>query len=309
MATFVTPTLPAIYTAQPYGATYTYTQTVTPTPTTKTNVSALIIGAQTNATLTPNPLLAGQLGDTAQVNQQIVTYLTKTQNYTNVTNVLTETEFWNAVSSDLEQKMDYTNPTVITFANAHVLPNDTGSYNVTQISDVWNAVEPNWHYDYNFTSIATNNATLWTESYHSADQSITNGLFGVCADYAMLMASTNIALGGNSRLIYSANPTDSEAHMYAEAEFNDTSFIQIVQSKYSLPNTTTINYHSANITTVYPPPGNWLSLDWFNYPNAATYPGGNFYPNGGYLLIIYKNGDWEKVSTTSSVWQVILHRP
>jgi hypothetical protein len=289
---------------------------VTPTPTPPSG-SANVFGAQTNVTITPNPLLPGQSG-TTQVNQQIVTYLSQQVNFTNTTSVYAEIQFWNGVSSILGQKMDYTNPTVATFANAHVIPNDTGSYNVTQISDVWNYVEPLSVENYNYTQeevdngIVTNNPTLWTEGIQSADQYLANNLTGVCSDYAIFMASTNLALGGNSRLIYSAIPTSSpidggEAHMYAEAEFKDTSFIPIIQYKYSLKNTTTINYHSANITTDYPPPGNWLTLDWFNYPNAATYPGGNFVPNSGYLVFIYKNGDWEMVSTTTSPWQVILH--
>ena len=106
---------------------------------------------------------------TTQINQQIVQYLTQPQNFTNYTNLLTETEFWNGVSSILSQKMDYATPSVITFANAHVIPNDTGTYNVTQISDVWNYVEPRSVENYNYTQdevdngIITNNPTIWTE--------------------------------------------------------------------------------------------------------------------------------------------------
>ena len=166
------PTLPSVYTAQSNGAINTYVETFTPTPTPYTG-PVNIGGAQTNVTPTlPTINCTGTCVSewtTTQINQQIVQYLTQPQNFTNYTNLLTETEFWNGVSSILSQKMDYATPSVITFANAHVIPNDTGTYNVTQISDVWNYVEPRSVENYNYTQdevdngIITNNPTIWTE--------------------------------------------------------------------------------------------------------------------------------------------------
>jgi hypothetical protein len=153
---------------------------------------------------------------------------------------------------------------------------------------------PNWTY------FVDTNATTWDEDINYASYTISNGLKGDCDDFAVILASANIALGGNSRTVYAVNPTKSdEAHMYAEAQYNNTSFVPIIQSRYSLPNTTPIHYH----------PGNWLYLDWFNYPATATYPGGNFYPDGGKIWVTYKEGNWEKLEKSGNNWTVILKGP
>lgn len=152
---------------------------------------------------------------------------------------------------------------------------------------------PNWSY------VTDSNETSWDEDIHYASETVAKNLTGDCDDFAVLMAAGNIVLGGNSRVVYAANPTKSEVHMYAEAQFPDVSFVPIIQSRYYLANTTPVYYH----------PGLWLNLDWFDYPANATHPGGNFYPDGGKIWVVYKEGTWQKLNKTPSGWDVILNGP
>ena len=232
------------------------------------------------------------LGTTNETNAQIVTYLTIEQNYTNQTVLDTETRFWDAVAYYVLKKMDSTNTTTITYTNEQVNPAHAGSYSVNQTCDVWNATVPNWTY----VTDPPGGDSPFGDHFNAASESVANGLQGDCDDFAILMATTNIVLGGDSRVVYAADPAKSEAHMYAEARYDDTSFVSIIRGRYNLSNSTPVNYH----------PGNWLSLDWFNYPAAATHPGGNYYPDGGTIWVIYQHGNWEKLHMNGTAWDVIL---
>jgi hypothetical protein len=282
-----TPTLPDQYTARDL-------QADSPNPAhpgivvTRGERPVLRSGAQTEINGTG---LTG-LGTSNETNAQIVTYLTNEQNYTNQTVLNAETQFWNAVAYYVLKKMDSTNTTTISYTQARVNPSHAGAYSVNQTSDLWNATVTDWTY----ITDPPGGDSPFGDHFNAASESITNGLQGDCDDFAILMATTNIVLGGNSRVIYAANPTASEAHMYAEAQYDNTSFVPIIQARYNLSNTTTVYYH----------PGNWLNLDWFNYPAAASHPGGNFYPDGGKIWVIYQHGNWEKLRQNGTTWDVIL---
>jgi hypothetical protein len=231
-------------------------------------------------------------GTTNETNAQIVSYLTQEQNYTNQTVVDTETQFWNSVGFYVKQKIDSTNETTIAYTKMHVNQFHTGPYSVDQTCDIWNYTVPNWTY----VTDPSGGDSPFGDHFNYASESIANGLRGDCDDFAILMAATNIVLGGNSRVVYAASPTLPEAHMYAEAQYDNTSFVSIIQTRYKLSNTTTIYYH----------PGNWLNLDWFNWPLAAAHPGGNFYNDGGMIWVIYPYGNWEKLHKNGTAWDVVL---
>ena len=221
--------------------------------------------------------------------QQIVTYLSQQQNYTNLTIVNSETTFWNAVASYVKKKIDSENSTTQNFTFAHVSPLHNGSYSVDQVSDIWDYVmPPRW----NYVQDPAGGDSPFGDHFNAASESITSNLTGDCDDFAILNAATTAVLGGKSRVVYATDGTD--AHMYGEAQFANLSFVNSTQTRYNT--TAQIWYH----------PGYWLSLDWFDYPARSKHPGGKFYPDGGTIWVMYKDGSWEKQQGNGDNWTVIL---
>jgi hypothetical protein len=228
----------------------------------------------------------GTYNDTVQ---QIVTYLTNEQDYSNLTIVNSETTFWNAVASYVKKKIDSENTTTQYFTFAHVSVLHNGSYSVDQISDIWDYVmPPRW----NYVIDPAGGDSPFGDHFNAASESIANNLTGDCDDFAILNAATTAVLGGRSRVVYATD--GSTAHMYGEAQFSNLSFVNSTQARYNT--TAQIWYH----------PGYWLSLDWFDYPARSTHPGGKFYPDGGTIWVMYKDGSWEKQQKSGDNWTIIL---
>ena len=279
-----TPTLPGQYVAQPHFSEKNPAEQQ-PLPV-KTRDRPLLT---TGSTVTINGTGLGG-GSTANATvKKIITYL-NTTNTNNQTENLAEQQFWNQVAAVIIPKIDGGNTVTRDFALNHTSPAHSGTYNVQQVADIWDYTEPAWTY----VSDPLNPDGQFWDYFSAASETISVGLKGDCDDFAILNAATVEAIGGNSRVIYAANP--GGAHMYAEAQFADSSFNSTLRMRY--PNAT-IHYH----------PGNWLNLDWFDYPNHATNPGGNFYPDGGIIWVIYKDGHWEKQKQNGTTWDVILHGP
>jgi hypothetical protein len=228
----------------------------------------------------------GTFNDTVQ---QIVTYLTKQQDYSNLTNVSTETSFWSSVAFYVKKKIDSENTTTQNFTFAHVSPLHNGSYSVDQVSDIWDYVmPPRW----NYVTDPAGGDSPFGDHFNAASESISNNLTGDCDDFAILNAATTAVLGGKSRVVYATDGTT--AHMYGEAQFDSLFFVNTTQARYNT--TAQIWYH----------PGYWLSLDWFDYPARSTHPGGKLYPDGGTIWVMYKDGTWEKQLKSGENWTVIL---
>lgn len=228
----------------------------------------------------------GTYNDTVQ---QIVNYLTQEQDYSNLTVVNNETTFWNAVAFYVKKKIDADNTTTQNFTHTHVSPLHNGSYSVDQVSDIWDYVmPPRW----NYVVDPAGGDSPFGDHFNAASESITNNLTGDCDDFAILNAATTAVLGGRSRVVYATDGTD--AHMYGEAQFSNLSFVNSTQARYNT--TAQIWYH----------PGYWLSLDWFDYPARSTHPGGKFYPDGGTIWVMYKDGTWEKQQKSGDNWTIIL---
>src|SRR5208283_4856458 len=180
----------------------------------------------------------------------------------------------------ISQAIDYLNPTVHNFALQQVQRSSSGAYTLSQICDVWQSIYNQWVYVSD-----PPNFDYWT----SASDSITNGLKGNCADYAILNAAVIESISGTSRVVTTCAPGGSPCHAYAEVllwqSSTDTqSKLQddanYISSRYGNKN---INYH---ITTL--PNGNtqyWLNLDW-----QANYPGGPYFKDDGTMQITYPNG-------------------
>ena len=224
---------------------------------------------------------------------QIVTYLTEKQDYNNQTVVSNETAFWNAVAAYVQNKIDDKNPVTINFTRDHVSPaHATGSYTFDQVADIWDYVmPPRWTY----VDDPAGGDSPFGDHFSAGGETITKGLKGDCDDFAILQAATTSVLGGNSRLVYAA--LGSEAHMYAEAAFNNATFVNETRLRYGTPD------------PIYFHPLFWLNLDWFNWPGTATHPGGKFYGDTDTIWVMYADGTWEKQQKSGSNWTVLLKGP
>jgi len=247
-----------------------------------------VIESEAKTTITPSSL-TGNGNDTPAL---VLQYLSENQTNSNQSAILAEKAFWNQVAGEIELRIDGGNPVVRDFALNAISPTHSGTYNIDQVCDIWDNVTPQWTY----VSDPNNPVGQFWDYLAFASESITVGLKGDCDDYAILNAALVEAIGGNSRVVYAANPTDG-AHMYAEAQFADTSFVPEIQSRYTFNGT--VYYH----------PGNWLNLDWFDYPKNATHPGGNYFADSGVIWTIYKDGHWEKLQNSSAGWTIILNGP
>jgi len=181
---------------------------------------------------------------------------------------------YNTRAVAISKAIDYLNPTVKNFANQQVQRSSSGTYNLNQICDIWESIYKQWTYVSD-----PPNFDYWT----SASDSITNGLKGNCADYAVLNAAVTESIGGSARVVTACAPGGSPCHAYAEVLIDPSalqSFANYIGTRYS---TTTIHYHIQTVSQ-----GNkqyWLNLDW-----SANYPGGPFFQDDGSMQIYYPNG-------------------
>jgi hypothetical protein len=230
---------------------------------------------------------------------QIIEYLTHDQDYTNSSKKSEEINFWNTIASDIDKKIDGGNNITVSFARLHISHGGTyDSVGIQQVSDFWDYLmsppPTGWTY---VNDPLYSDETFW-DYLSSASDSITNGLKGDCDDFAILNAALVEAIGGNSRVVYAAN--SHGAHMYAEAQFiPGVNITTVIQNRYNLSGQTVVHTH----------PGNWLNLDWFDYPARTTHPGGNFYDDEGMIWVIYKDGHWEKQEKNGITWITILEGP
>jgi len=216
----------------------------------------------------------------------LVDYLTNEQDYSNETAKKAEITFWNKVATEIRKKIDGENPVTRDFALSAV--SHSGTYNAEQVCDLYDRIAPpNWTY---VSDPAESNVSFW-DYFASASESISIGLKGDCDDFAILNAALVEAIGGKSRVVYAVSPSTNAAHMYAEARFDDTSFISIIEDRYSVSK---VNYR----------PGYWLNLDW-----QQDYPGGNYFTDSGIIWVIYSDGTWQKLGETSDGYTVLLSGP
>jgi hypothetical protein len=186
---------------------------------------------------------------------------------------------WDTRASKVVEAMDYKNPTTRDYALIMVEEDHGGKYNIAQICDVWEKTYKRWTYV---------NDPKGFNYYSPASRTIKLGLKGDCDDFAILVASTMMAIGGSSRIILASN-TDGAGHAYAE--------VRVASSKAGLDGVAAyicLRYHCKSISYRTSTDGGktqyWLNLDW-----QAKHPGGPYYKNNGETVVIYPNGRWVKL--------------
>lgn len=173
----------------------------------------------------------------------------------------------------LQEAADYNLPYTKSFAN-QLAAKSPGPFNPGQICEIFDYCYQKWRYV---------NDPKGQEYIARASESISSSLTGDCDDFAVLIASCLLAVGGNVTINTGNNPTGG--HAFAEAditEFSDSDVQAAIRKRF---NDCVISTYTVR-TDRYG--RRWLNLDW-----QANYPGGPLfdcsYGRDAYSCI---NGEW-----------------
>jgi len=165
----------------------------------------------------------------------------------------------------LVEACDFSSTEVRDFA-IRVAGNSPGTFNLGQICDIFDQCFTNWKY--------VNDPK--GENYISkASQTLLNAYSGDCDDFAVLLCSSILSVGGEARISYAYK--GRKGHAFTEVNLGNT------------PQEIITNYLSARyklklVNGKRDKSGNWwLNLDWF-----GGYPGGAYfkYSNGQRFYIL-----------------------
>lgn len=164
----------------------------------------------------------------------------------------------NQALSDVVSGCDYfsaiTRNQAIRLAAAH-----PGNYNLGQMANIFDYAKKNWKYV---------NDPLGREYVAKASETIGNDFTGDCDDFAVVLASMLMAVGGDVRINYAFQP--NAGHAFVEANLGSSNpgpIIDYLRARYEIPYDKSIHVRKDRRT------GNlWLNMDWF-----ADYPGGPYF--------------------------------
>lgn len=135
-----------------------------------------------------------------------------------------------------------------------------GDFNIGQVCEIFNYCYNKWRYV---------NDPSGREYLAYASETIGNSLVGDCDDYAVLMASCMLAIGGDICISIASN--SSSGHAFTEVDVaklgSDAEICAQIRNKFP-------QYSNSIDDFKIRRDGNhrWLNLDWF-----SSYPGGKYY--------------------------------
>lgn len=156
----------------------------------------------------------------------------------------------------LEEACDFNLPYTKKFAN-ELAARASGNFNPRQICEIFNYCYRKWSYV---------NDPADSEYVAKASETIYNSLTGDCDDFAILMASCILAVGG--RPCINTGHNQGGGHAFTEVDislFNEIDVLNTIREFYPAANISFLNYR---VDGQY----KWLNLDW-----QADYPGGEYY--------------------------------
>lgn len=162
---------------------------------------------------------------------------------------------YNAKKKKIVSACNFKNNTVRSKA-AELASESEGNFNIGQVCDIFDYCYDNWKYV---------NDPNRGDLYQKASNTISNGLTGDCDDFAILMASMLLAIGGDVRV--NVAYTSNSGHAYTELNLGKTDikkFADYIRSRYNFNGSIWYRTDSKN--------NNWLNLDWW-----AKHPGGEYY--------------------------------
>lgn len=131
-----------------------------------------------------------------------------------------------------------------------------GEYNLGQVCDIFDYCFNNWKY----VNDSKENGVV-----EYASNTIENGLNGDCDDFAVLVCSMVLSIGGEARINYAYN--DDTGHAFTEVNIGKMEVEDYLVKRYAKV------YKGDGIFMRSDNQGNrWLNLDWF-----AKHPGGGYF--------------------------------
>lgn len=111
---------------------------------------------------------------------------------------------------------DYKNQKVRNFA-AQIAGKDPGNFNLAQICDLFDHLYQNWKYV---------NDPATTEYLAKASETIENNLNGDCDDFAVMLCSSILAVGGEARINYAWG--EDGGHAFTEVNLGKTDEKEVI---------------------------------------------------------------------------------
>lgn len=175
----------------------------------------------------------------------------------------------------LEEACDYNFPYTKAFAN-HFAAMYEGSYNIWQVCSIYKFCIEKWRY--------VNDPDVGTVDYVArASESIAASLTGDCDDFAVLLTTCVIAIGGNARIVVATNTSTHQGHAYSEVDITNMDFGDVKAAvKKIFPSA------SKDLCTRKQDGKIWLNLDWQRH-----YPGGPYWEADDLDFYYMENGNWK----------------
>lgn len=172
----------------------------------------------------------------------------------------------------LEDVCDYNLPYTKSFAN-QLAAKSPGNFNIGQVCEIFDYCYNKWRYV---------NDPADREYVSRASESIAASLTGDCDDFAVLLASCILSVGGRPCINIGYNP--SGGHAFTEVDisnWNESEVLSEIRTRFSA-------YPISSLNTRRDGNHIWLNLDW-----QASYPGGAYYDcSTSHDVYPYLNGQW-----------------
>lgn len=176
----------------------------------------------------------------------------------------------------LKEACDYNLPYTKIFAN-QLARRASGDFSIEQVCEIFDYCYKKWKYV---------NDPNGQEYIATASETIFSSLSGDCDDFAVLITSCVLAIGGNACIVYADG--SNGCHAYPQVDINsfkkDKSLEhikEVISSNFSRYSPSTLNTREKDGHV-------WLNLDW-----QAAYPGGPYF-NGDKEEVYYTiiGGEW-----------------
>ena len=162
---------------------------------------------------------------------------------------------WSGYKEQLVEACNYSDISVRNYS-VKLAGNSSGEFNIGQVCDLFDHFYNNWKYV---------NDPPNREYVAKASESIDNNFNGDCDDFAVLICSAVISIGGEARLNFAYN--SESGHAFTEVNLGKTNIREIgnyITRRYITLDTFWYRTDEQG--------NNWLNLDWF-----AKHPGGSYF--------------------------------
>lgn len=186
--------------------------------------------------------------------------------------------FWSINGADniemLKESCDYNVPKTKGFANklAGKANYSDGSFNIEQLCEIFDYCYKKWRYV---------NDPKGSEYLAKASETIASSLTGDCDDFAVLIATCMLAIGGDVCIVTAQGPQGG--HAYAEVDISHMNISHVqdyIQKRF-------LSHRILQITIRNDGTKKWLNLDW-----SGDFPGGPTFKASERDYYLCINGKW-----------------